>query len=96
MSLEPICGELIEDAALDCETLARFCGVSLEWVSAHVEAGAITTAGATREQWRFSTRDVLRVRHLLALERDFDAAPELAALVIDLQDEVARLRRMLR
>jgi chaperone modulatory protein CbpM len=30
------------------------------------------------------------------LERDFDAVPELAALVLDLEDEVAALRARLR
>jgi chaperone modulatory protein CbpM len=47
--------------------------------------------------WRFSGRDLLRMRRLSALERDFDANPELAGLVADLLDEVQRLRtRLLR
>ena len=33
-----------------------------------------------------------RARQINALERDFNAMPELAALVLDLQDELARLR----
>jgi len=95
MNVEPLSGEILEEAALDCKAFARACGVSMEWVSAQVEAGAILVAGSVREEWRFGARDLLRARHLAALERDFDAAPELAALVIDLQDEIARLRRLL-
>ena len=37
-----------------------------------------------------------RVRCMVRLERDFDAVPELAALVADLQDEIERLRARLR
>jgi len=39
---------------------------------------------------------VVRARCMARLERDFDAVPELAALVADLQDEIGRLRARLR
>ena len=71
------------------------CGVSLEWVSVHVEAGVFDVPGDEPARWQFAGRDIRRARQIKALERDFDAMPELAALVIDLQDEVARLRRLL-
>ena len=40
--------------------------------------------------------ELARARRLAALERDFDANPELAALVADLIEEVARLKRRLK
>ena len=68
------------------------CGVSLEWVSVHVRAGVFEIADPDIERWRFSGHEIRRARQINALERDFNALPELAALVIDLQDEVVRLR----
>jgi chaperone modulatory protein CbpM len=46
--------------------------------------------------WRFRSGDLNRARRLLALERDFEANEQLAALVIDLGDEIRRLRTRLR
>ncbi len=93
--LESISGVLLDDAALTLDELAHACGVPLDWVCIRVEAGIIETAGGAPANWRFSSRDLWRARQLQALERDFDAPPELAALVIDLQEEIARLRSQL-
>ena len=46
--------------------------------------------------WRFDAIALRRVRSMVRLERDFDAVPELAALVADLEEEVQRLRAQLR
>jgi chaperone modulatory protein CbpM len=45
--------------------------------------------------WRFTSIDLARARHLREIESVFDANAELAALVVDLSEEVARLRRRL-
>lgn len=44
---------------------------------------------------RFASAELARARRLAELERDMDANPELAALVVDLIEEVQRLRRQL-
>lgn len=93
--IETVSGVLLDDAALTANELAHACGVSCEWVSLHVEAGILAGAGIEPASWRFSSRDLWRARQLFALERDFDALPELAALVIDLREELARLRSRL-
>jgi chaperone modulatory protein CbpM len=46
-------------------------------------------------EWRFRSQDLLRARRLLRVERDFDANEDVAALVVDLGDEVRRLRARL-
>jgi chaperone modulatory protein CbpM len=46
-----------------------------------------------KNEWRFSSASLLRVKRILLLERDFDAVPELAALVADMQEEIAKLKR---
>jgi len=87
---------MLEEACLSIEELASACAVSTEWIVRHVEAGAFSTLSGAAADWRFSSRDLWRARRVRALERDFDAVPELAALVADLLEEVDALRARLR
>lgn len=95
MTDEIIAGVLLDECALTADELAHACGVSIEWVSVRVEMGVLFVATAEPTAWRFTSRDLWRARQLCALERNFDAQPELAALVVDLQEEIARLRARL-
>ena len=52
-------------------------------------------APPTDAAYRFTSHDLRRIRRLLELEQTFDAAPELAGLVADMVDELARLRARL-
>ena len=90
-----VSGVLLDEAALTLEELAHACGVTSDWVSLHVEAGILLVPGIEPANWRFSGRDLWRARQLCSLERDFDALPELAALVVDLREEIIRLRSRL-
>jgi len=85
-------GVLIDEVTLDVDELARACRVEPDWVVRHVQAGVLGEQAAPR----FRSSDLARARRLLELERHFDADEELAALVIDLADEVRRLRARLR
>ena len=88
-------GVVLEDADLSVEELARACSVSVEWIVQHVSEGALLNPGATVSEWRFGVSDVRRVRRIHLMERNFDAGPELAALVADLLDELQNLRARL-
>ena len=87
---------VVDEQLFDPDQFAQVCGVTLEWVSVHVRAGVFEVPGDEPARWQFSGHEIRRARQICALERDFNALPELAALVIDLQDEVARLRTLLR
>lgn len=87
---------VVEDMLLSVEQLTELCAVTPDWVALHVREGALACTGETADQWRFTSRDVWRVRHIHALERDFDAVPELAALVADLLEELDAMRGRLR
>lgn len=92
-----LAGVLLDDAALTLEELAQACAVEPRWILERVEAGFL--GGAAAEQvacWRFTSAELVRARRLAAMERDFDANPELAALVADLIEEVTRLRGRLK
>jgi chaperone modulatory protein CbpM len=89
-------GVLIDDAALTLDELARACGVEPDWVVRRVHAGILGRQFDVQvTAWRFRSGDLLRARSLLRVERDFDANEDVAALVVDLTDEVRRLRARL-
>lgn len=89
-------GVVLDDVALTVEDLARAAAVETQWVVERVEAGLLGRTSVKTVEWRFVSADLARARRLAALERDFDANQELAALVVDLIEEVARLRGRLR
>lgn len=89
-------GMLLDEACLTLEQLARVCDVSPDWIASRVEQGMLLRMDPPPADWRFSSRDLTRARCLRDLERDFDAVPELAALVADLMEEVRSLRARLR
>lgn len=97
LTSQTLTGVLIDDVALDLDELARACQVEPDWVVRHVAAGVLgVEAMASVTDLRFRSGDLSRARRLLEIERHFDANEELAALVIDLADEVRRLRSRLR
>jgi chaperone modulatory protein CbpM len=93
--------ELIGDAALTVQDLARGGRVTTEWVLAHVQAGVLepcdgdTAPSGQWQTWRFTSAALVRVRRIAGLEHAFDADPQLAALAADLMEEVAWLRSRL-
>ena len=97
---EIMSGVLVDDAALTLEELARACAVEPAWIIERVSAGFVVGPAATsiamHTSWRFTSAEIVRTRRLAAMERDFDANPELAALVADLIEEVERLKRAMR
>ena len=84
---------------LTLDELSRALAVSPDWVTERVAAGLIEVpsagASASPAGWRFDAVIVRRVRSMVRTERCFDAAPELAALVADLEDQIAQLRARL-
>ena len=87
---------MVEEVGFTLDQFARACAVNQEWVVLHVGEGLLPRAAEAVSDWRFSGPDLWRARRIWAIERDFDAVPELAALVADLEEEVAALRARLR
>ena len=81
---------LIDHDGLTVEELASACAVSCEWIERHVVGGLLEVTAT--ETMRFTSVQLLRARRLADIERTFDANDELAALVVDLIEEVERLR----
>ena len=85
-----------EDDCLTLEELCVSCALEREWLVVRVREGLIPTAGGTDPEWRFTTAALARARRMREIERTYDAAPELAALVADMLEQMDELRARLR
>lgn len=90
-----IIGIALEEACLTLEQLAAACAVEPAWVVHLVDEGLFPTLPGPAGEWRFDTMALRRARRIRAIERGFDAAPELAALVADMLEELDELRATL-
>lgn len=91
------CVPVDEDHPLGTAELARAAGDREEWVLELVEAGLIapTVPEAPRAQWAFHGEALRRALEARRLQRDFGVGVDAAALIIELQREVRRLRALL-
>jgi chaperone modulatory protein CbpM len=86
--------EIIEGEMLRIDEIARLCSVSVDWVLGHVHGETLLA------EWRegvcyLSSAALWRARQIASIESRFEADPQLAALVVDLMDEVRELRARL-
>ena len=91
-----LCGYVMEDCWLTLEQVAAACSVEPYWLLRHIEEGLFPQAQSVAGVWRFSDMALQRARRMRQLERDFDAVPELAALMADLLEEMDQMRVRLR
>jgi chaperone modulatory protein CbpM len=77
--------------------LAHACGAEIEWVIQLVEVGIVIVpdTSASPDDWRFHSADLQCALEARRLERDFGVGLEAAALILDLQHEVRRLKAAL-
>jgi chaperone modulatory protein CbpM len=85
---------------LTLEQLCSACALERDWLVVRVREGLVpvtsAAAGASDAEWRFTTTALARVRRMREIERTYDAAPELAALVADMLEEIDALRARIR
>lgn len=77
--------------------LAHACGAELDWVVQLVDVGIVEADGAERppQEWRFQSAALQCALEARRLERDFGVGLDAAALIIDLEREVRRLKALL-
>ena len=85
---------LTDDHALDLESFAAACGADVEFVRALVDEGLVQPV-EQQPGWRFSGEALARVRRIRRLQRDFEANLQSVAVMLDLIDEIERLRSAL-
>ena len=82
---------------LAAHELAHACGAEIEWVVQLVEVGIVEVPAPTQrpDDWRFQSADLQQALAARRLERDFGVGLDAAALILDLQREVRRLKAVL-
>ena len=88
---------VIESSPLTLRELARAVGAEDQWVLRLVEVEILHVDTPTEppERWHFRSADLQRALAARRLERDFGANLDTAALILDLQAELRRLRAVL-
>lgn len=85
---------LAGEHALELADFAAACGVEADHVRLLVEEGLLTPA-VEHPEWRFGGEELARVRRICRLQRDFEANLQSVAVMLDLIDEIERLRAQL-
>jgi chaperone modulatory protein CbpM len=87
---------LLESAPLTVRELARAVGAEDQWVLRLVEVEILHVDAPAEppERWHFRSADLQRALAARRLERDFGANLDTAALILDLQSELRRLRAL--
>lgn len=89
-------GSLLDESWLTMEQVAAACQVETDWLQHRIDEGLCPHLESVGGIWRVSGGLRVRIRRMRQLERDFEALPELAALVADLLEEMDDLRSQLR
>lgn len=85
---------LIDEHALELVAFAAACGTEVDFVRLLVDEGLVQPA-AMQPVWRFGGEELARVRRICRLQRDFEANLQSVAVMLDLIDEIERLRALL-
>ena len=93
---------LTGEHALELEAFAAACGAEAEFVCLLVDEGLLqpaylqpTLQPALQAQWRFGGEELARARRICRLQRDFEANLQSVAVMLELIDQVERLRAQL-
>ena len=93
MAREKLEVEVLDDAVLlPLDDLARICGVETSWVEQLVAHGVV--AMHDPREAAFSVVAISRLRKARRLEQTFDLPPQGLALVMELLDELDRLKAL--
>lgn len=94
---EILTGVVVDEAGT--LTLAEFacaCGAESTWVLDLVAEEVLHPAGGDPEGWRFSGQEITRARRFQRLQRDLGANLDAVAVILELLDEIDRLKGRLR
>lgn len=93
---DTVIGTVLDASWLTLEQVAATCQVEIDWLQRHIDEGLVPQPESVGGIWRLSGGMVTRIRRTRQIERDFDALPELAALVADMLEEMDDLRAQLK
>jgi chaperone modulatory protein CbpM len=85
-----------DEVVLLLEDFARACPAEVSWIAELVAMEALSSEGVERVNWRFRAADLTCARRVARLQRDFEASLDAAAVMLDLLDQIERLRARLK
>ncbi len=92
----PLSGEIYEEyAVLSVGELSRLCAVDQAAIVELVEEGVLSVTEVEVSQWRFPGTALQRARTAVRLQRDLEINLPGVALILELMEELERLRREL-
>ena len=97
-SMTVISAEAISsDHPIALQDIAHACGVDTEWVFQLVELGILDELPSATgpDEWRFHSAHLHTALEASRLQRDFGVSLDAAALILDLQHEVRRLKAVI-
>nr|WP_275401577.1 chaperone modulator CbpM [Wenzhouxiangella limi] len=80
----------------DLDDICRICGLEVEELRQWIEEGVAEPRSIEARQWRFSARQLRRVRVGRRLRRDLEIDARALPVVLDLIEEVETLRQRVR
>jgi len=81
-----------ESALLTVKDLSRICAVDERHIVEFVEEGVLNVVEINATEWHFTGAALRRARRALRLERDLEINLAGVALVLELMEELERLR----
>jgi len=93
---EIVQGEVLEEYCLTLQQLCQSATVQPEFVLELVEYEVLEPEGERAVNWQFQAQDLARLRRAQRLMKDFELNLSGLALVMQLLDEVTKLRQSIR
>ena len=94
---ERLSGEILDERVdYTLRQVCEVCDVHAEVVLEMVSEGIAEPRGRSVREWRFNGLDIVRIRTAMRLQEDLQVNLPGAAMVLDLLEEVRRLREKVR
>ena|SRR3990167_19394 len=84
--------DYINESMLSLDELCQICHVSPDFISDLITYEIVYPEGDTQDEWVFNVMQLQRVKTVLRLQRDLEMNLAGVAVVLDLLDEVEKLR----
>lgn len=93
MKEDLLTGDILDEHhEVSLHELCRACSQDTEWIVELVNEGILKPTGRVQATWRFSAVTIQVVQRTVRLQRDLDINLAGVALVLDLMEEIERLR----
>ncbi|RDI41812.1 chaperone modulator CbpM [Aquicella lusitana] len=87
-----IIADYTSDTPVSLEEICEICNISADFIQDLIEYEIVHPEGELPEEWQFDLDELQRIKTALRLQRDLEVNLAGVAVVLDLLDEMERLR----